>query len=373
MDPRKIQTKMENSSSGDQRNRSSRNQQGQRGGQRRRSNRNGGGSNRRSRSGEDSRSRQSGGKREYRPTNRGRQVVQPPSFGQRLLSILTFGLLGGSPKPVPASKAKPATRDGGRGRESGDKQGSPQEVEVTSARLYVGNLDYSTTGPDLEQYFSKVGTVKSAEIVFNRHTQKSKGFAFVEMGDADQARKAVDTCHNEEFMGRRMLVSGAKSPGANDGSRGEGEERPSRQNQRSGSDRNRGQHDGRRDDRRSETREEPRRPKKTEEPVNITSSRLRLDNLDFEVGETELEELFKGIGVVVSTEVAADPDNHQSKGYGFVEMSHIDEAQRAVEILNNKDFMGRRLSISGAEEGESAQEDSNPEEDQSKTAPAVEA
>lgn len=369
---------MKNSSSGGQRNRSSRNQQGQRGGQRRRSNRNGGDSrNRRSRSGGDSRNRQGGGKREFRPANRGRNVVQPPSFGQRLLSILTFGLLGGSPKPAPApapaSKAKPAQGDSGRGRQPRGKQGPPQEVEVTSARLYVGNLDYNTTGSDLEQYFSKVGTVKSAEIVINRHTQKSKGFAFVEMGDIDEARKAVESCHNEEFMGRRMLVSGAKSPGANDGNGAGDGGRPGRQNQRSGSDRNRSQRDGRRDDRRSEAREEPRRAKKVEEPVNITSSRLRLDNLDFEVGEAELEDLFKGIGVVVSTEVAADPDTHQSKGYGFVEMSHIDEAQRAVEILNNKDFMGRRLSINGAEEGESAQTDSSPEEKPSEAAPAVEA
>jgi RNA recognition motif-containing protein len=281
-------------------------------------------------------------------------------------------LLGGCSKPSPASKTKPANRDSARGGQPRGKQDSPQEVEVNSARLYVGNLDYNTTGSDLEQYFSKVGSVKSAEIVMNRHTQKSKGFAFVEMGGVDEARKAVDSCHNEEFMGRRILVSGAKSPGANDGNGASEGERSGRQNQRSGSDRNRRPRDGRRDDRHSEAREEPRRAKKVEEPVNITSSRLRLDNLDFEVGEAELEDLFRGIGVVVSTEVAADPDTHQSKGYGFVEMSHIDEAQRAVDILNNKDFMGRRLSINGAKEGESAQTDSSPEEDQSETVPAVE-
>ncbi|NOX99134.1 MAG: hypothetical protein GXP30_05280, partial [Verrucomicrobia bacterium] len=113
-------------------------------------------------------------------------------------------------------------------------------------------------------------------------------------------------------------------------------------------DRNSGRERGERgNSRRSEAREEPaRRPKKTEAPVELTGSRLRLDNLDYEVGEEELEELFKGIGVVVATEVTFDPDTHQSKGFGFVEMSHIDEAKRAVEILNNKDFMGRRLAMS---------------------------
>lgn len=343
---------MENSSSDDRRNRSNQNRQDQRGDRRQQNNRNSrGGSNRRNRSGGSSGSgggsnrNQGGGKREYRPSNRGRQTVKKQTFIQKILSFLG---LGGD------SKAKPPSSDRGRetSQSSQRNKRSDEKIEVTSERLYVGNLDYKTTGSDLEKHFSRIGTVKSAEIVINRRTQQSKGFAFVEMSSVEEARKAVSSYHNEDFMGRRMLVNGAKSQGAG-GEGGDSSNNNRRRSEGRDDSRNDSSRRGDRNERsrgpRSESREEPRRQRKTEAPVIITSSRLKLDNLDYEVGEAELEELFNGIGVVVSTEVAANPDTHQSKGYGFVEMSHIDEAKRAVEILNNKDFMGRRLNISGAE------------------------
>lgn len=346
---------MENSSSGDRQDRSGQNRQGQRGGRRRQNNRgnsrnsggSGGNSNRRPRSGDNN-----GGKREYRPSNRGRQVVKKQTFLQKILSFL--GLGGDTKSPAPTNDRNRSSAPSSNSR---DSKRPAEKVEVTSERLYVGNLDYKTTGSDLEKHFSQIGTVKSAEIVINRRTQQSKGFAFVEMSSIEEARKAVSTYHNEDFMGRRMLVNGAKSQGAG-GEGGERRDNNRRSEERdgSGNDRNRrnergGERGSERNNRggRSERREEPRRTPKVETPVIVTSSRLKLDNLDYEVGEEELEELFKGIGVVVSTEVISNPDTHQSKGYGFVEMSHIDEAKRAVEILNNKDFMGRKLNLSGAE------------------------
>ena len=382
---------MDNSSSDDRRDRSSQNRQGQRGGRRRQNNRgenhsSGGGQNRRNRSGGGDSRNQSSGKREYRPSNRGRQQTpKKPSFGQRLLSILSFGILGGSSKPAPSGKSQSENRNDGKNRSRDNKRDDKrpaEKVEVDSARLYVGNLDYKTTDSDLKEYFSKLGTVKSAEIVINRRTQQSKGFAFVEMDSIDEARKAVDSYHNEDFMGRRMLVSGAKSSGASEGDNGgrsSNNDRNRNSNQRSDSNRsdnNRNERNDRNDrggNRRSEAREEPaRKPKKTEAPVELTGARLRLDNLDYEVGEEELEELFKGIGVVVGTEVVANPDTHQSKGYGYVEMSHIDEAQRAVEILNNKDFMGRRLTMSDGSKKEEAKTPAATETPATEDAPAAE-
>ncbi|MCF6313468.1 MAG: RNA-binding protein [Verrucomicrobiales bacterium] len=367
---------MENSSSGDRQERSGQNRQGQRGGRRRQNNRgsnrnsgDGNSSNRRPRNGGDS--RQGGGQREYRPSNRGRrQPVQKKTFLQKVLSFLG---LGGDSNSDSASKPQPSksSTDSSSNRERGNRR-SEDKTEVTSTRLYVGNLDYKTTNADLEKHFTQIGTVKSAELVINRRTQQSKGFAFVEMGSIEEARKAVSTYHNEDFMGRRMLVNGAKSQGAggegsdrNSGDRNRRDGRESSSNDRqSRGDRNeRGNRGDRGDRQRSERREEPRRVKKEETPVVITSARLKLDNLDYEVGEEELEELFKGIGVVVSTEVVANPETHQSRGYGFVEMSHIDEAQRAVDILNNKDFMGRKLNLSGAEDKKPAATETTSEEE----------
>jgi len=89
-------------------------------------------------------------------------------------------------------------------------------VEVTSPRLYVGNLDYEANEQDLEDLFRGVGTVASAEIVTNPRTQQSKGFAFVVMNHIEEARRAVEVLHDKDFMGRKLLVTGAKSEGPRD-------------------------------------------------------------------------------------------------------------------------------------------------------------
>ena len=89
--------------------------------------------------------------------------------------------------------------------------------EVSSGRLYVGNLDYEANEDDLDTLFSGVGTVVSAEVVINPRTEQSKGFAFVEMNNIEAAKRAVDVLHDQDFMGRALLVSGAKSEGRQSG------------------------------------------------------------------------------------------------------------------------------------------------------------
>jgi RNA recognition motif-containing protein len=83
-------------------------------------------------------------------------------------------------------------------------------VEVTSPRLYVGNLSFDATETDLNELFSGVGSVASVEVVSNRHTQRSKGFAFVQMQSIEEALRAVEVLHDKDYMGRKLLVSGAK-------------------------------------------------------------------------------------------------------------------------------------------------------------------
>jgi len=90
---------------------------------------------------------------------------------------------------------------------------APEIVEVTTPRLYVGNLSFDAEEKDLEQLFSGAGTVQIAEIVTNHRTQRSKGYGFVEMMSVDEAKRAVDSLHDQEFMGRPLVVSGAKSAG----------------------------------------------------------------------------------------------------------------------------------------------------------------
>jgi hypothetical protein len=95
---------------------------------------------------------------------------------------------------------------------------APEQVEVSGPRLYVGNLSYDTTEEDLQELFSGVGGVESAEVVTQKNTQRSKGFAFVVLRSTEEAKRAVEVLHDKDFMGRKITVSGAKSSGPATGS-----------------------------------------------------------------------------------------------------------------------------------------------------------
>lgn len=117
--------------------------------------------------------------------------------------------------PTVAAAEKKASKSGGGGDKparaprSGARK--PEKVDVTSPRLYVGNLSFDATESDLSGLFAGVGIVQDVEVVANRQTQRSKGFGFVQMQTIDEARRAVDELHDREFMGRKLVVSGAKA------------------------------------------------------------------------------------------------------------------------------------------------------------------
>ena len=77
-------------------------------------------------------------------------------------------------------------------------------------KLYVGNLSYSVTSKSLEEMFAAFGAVKSAEVIQDRDTGRSKGFGFVEMEDDNAAREAIRGMHEKEVDGRPLTVNEAK-------------------------------------------------------------------------------------------------------------------------------------------------------------------
>jgi RNA recognition motif-containing protein len=77
-------------------------------------------------------------------------------------------------------------------------------------KLYVGNLSYAVTEADLEEWFSQFGTVQSAQVIMDRDSGRSKGFAFVEMDTEAQAQAAIDGLNDQEAQGRRLTVNEAK-------------------------------------------------------------------------------------------------------------------------------------------------------------------
>ena len=77
-------------------------------------------------------------------------------------------------------------------------------------KLYVGNLTYNVDESGLEALFAPFGTVQSAQVIVDRDTNRSKGFAFVEMGSDAEAQAAIQGLNEREHDGRRLTVNEAK-------------------------------------------------------------------------------------------------------------------------------------------------------------------
>lgn len=76
--------------------------------------------------------------------------------------------------------------------------------------IYVGNLSYQMTEEELEATFAPYGAVKSAKIIIDRETNRSKGFGFVEMEDQSAAVEAIEQLNNKEISGRNLRVNEAR-------------------------------------------------------------------------------------------------------------------------------------------------------------------
>jgi RNA recognition motif-containing protein len=136
------------------------------------------------------------------------QKAAPKSFWQKVVAFFS-GEQTSAPAPA-RSRGDSAPRADRKPSEPRTSR-KPEVVEVSSAKLYVGNLSFDATESDLFDLFNGVGEVKNAEIVSHKYTQKSKGFAFVTMQNVEEAKRAVDELHDKEFMGRKLVVSGAKT------------------------------------------------------------------------------------------------------------------------------------------------------------------
>jgi cold-inducible RNA-binding protein len=77
-------------------------------------------------------------------------------------------------------------------------------------KLYVGNLAFETTENDLQDLFEKHGTVTQVNLMMDRMTGKSRGFAFVTMGDATQGNAAISALNGQDLNGRALNVNEAR-------------------------------------------------------------------------------------------------------------------------------------------------------------------
>jgi len=79
-----------------------------------------------------------------------------------------------------------------------------------ASKLFVGNLAFTTTENDLQDYFAQAGSVVAVNIMQDRATGRSRGFAFIEMGSQEDATKAITLFNKKDFQGRALTVNEAR-------------------------------------------------------------------------------------------------------------------------------------------------------------------
>ena len=81
---------------------------------------------------------------------------------------------------------------------------------MSENRLFVGNLAYQTMENDLQDYFAQAGSVTSVNLMLDKFTGKSRGFAFIEFASPADAQKAVEMFQGKDFQGRALTVNIAR-------------------------------------------------------------------------------------------------------------------------------------------------------------------
>lgn len=192
-----------------------------------------------------------------------------------------------------------------------------QQAPPATKKLYVAGISYSSTEDAVRDYFAQFGELESAELIKNRVTQASRGFAFVTFVDA----KSVQDCLSAslELDGRRLDVKLAVPKGhehaqSSYGPQRGGYGRYAPQMQRAGN------------------RERPRKSKK-----------IFVAGLPSDAEAEDLDAHFRQFGTITETVVKKDP-NGVSRGFGFVFFAEEESAQKAVATANHN-IKGKKVDI----------------------------
>ncbi|XP_027920399.1 33 kDa ribonucleoprotein, chloroplastic isoform X1 [Vigna unguiculata] len=182
-----------------------------------------------------------------------------------------------------------------------------------AGRLYIGNLPYSITNSQLEELFGEAGTVLSVEIVYDRVTSRSRGFAFVTMASVEDAKEAIRMFDGSQVGGRTAKVNFPEVPKG-------GERLVMAARVRNN---NRGFVDS---------------------PYKIYCG-----NLGWGVNSQSLREAFAEQPGVLSAKVVYEKDSGRSRGFGFVSFTTAESAAAALDFMNGLEVQGRPLRLNMAE------------------------
>eukprot|EP01091_Cochliopodium_minus_P000118 TRINITY_DN10150_c0_g1_i1.p1 TRINITY_DN10150_c0_g1~~TRINITY_DN10150_c0_g1_i1.p1 ORF type:complete len:565 (-),score=187.89 TRINITY_DN10150_c0_g1_i1:274-1935(-) len=195
------------------------------------------------------------------------------------------------------------------------KNKKQRSVETTNApkytNIFVKNLNPKISENELKEKFSQYGEITSLVIMFDDN-KISKGFGFINYKTPEAAIKAVEELHEKEFLGTKVYVAKAQK----------------------------------KSERLSQLRKQFE-----ERKLKFQDSNLYIKNLDDQIDDKKLLELFSSYGDITSSRVMRD-DNNVSKGFGFVCFASPEDAQKAATELNGRMLFNKPLYVALAQRKE---------------------
>ncbi|KAJ4900156.1 hypothetical protein Rs2_14107 [Raphanus sativus] len=200
------------------------------------------------------------------------------------------------------------------GEEDADGTQTTTQASVEEGRLYVGNLPYTITSSELSQLFGEAGNVVDVQIVYDKVTDRSRGFGFVTMGTIEEAKEAIQMFNSSQIGGRTVKVNFPEVP------RG-----------------------GEREVMRTKIRDSNR--SYVDSPHKIYAG-----NLGWNLTSQGLKDAFGDQPGVLGAKVIYERNSGRSRGFGFVSFESEEDLQSALSAMNGVEVEGRALRLNLASE-----------------------
>ncbi|KAJ8565222.1 hypothetical protein K7X08_007798 [Anisodus acutangulus] len=197
--------------------------------------------------------------------------------------------------------------------EDEEKEGNGGVESIEDGRMYVGNLPFSMTPSQLSEIFAEAGQVANVEIVYDRVTDRSRGFAFVTMGSVEEAKEAIRLFDGSQVGGRTVKVNFPEVP------------------------------------RGGEREVMSAKIRSTYQGFVDSPHKLYVANLSWNLTSQGLKDAFADQPGFLSAKVIYDRASGRSRGFGFITFSSAEAMNSALDTMNEVDLEGRpfRLNVAG--------------------------
>ncbi|XP_059278517.1 33 kDa ribonucleoprotein, chloroplastic-like [Lycium ferocissimum] len=194
-----------------------------------------------------------------------------------------------------------------------DEEKEEGDGVVEDGRMYVGNLPFSMTPSQLSEIFAEAGTVANVEIVYDRVTDRSRGFAFVTMASVEEAKEAIRLFDGAQVGGRTVKVNFPEVP------------------------------------RGGEREVMSAKIRSTYQGFVDSPHKLYVANLSWNLTSQGLKDAFAHQPGFLSAKVIYDRASGRSRGFGFITFSSAEAMNAALDTMNEVDLEGRplRLNVAG--------------------------